>query len=165
MACVTVWVAMTVGAAPAIAAAADKSGVDFLLQTASPETVTRVRENCALGQEPAHVALLKQAGVAELPDMVGECVAALARLGHDGTLGYIRDTRVSGTTPALSFDSGFVNAYRKREAVPPSLPSMAAVQPIAERCLGQSEPDTGLCTSAGYVYGARIANGEAIGIR
>jgi hypothetical protein len=139
-----------------------QSDVQFLLGMASVETATRVRENCATGQAPADIAVMRQAGVPDLPDMVDGCIAALTRLGRDGNLGFVRDASNPAVTPALAFDSGFVGAYLRTQPMPSTLPSMVAVKAIAARCLGQAEPDTRLCSSAGYVYGTRIAHGEAV---
>ena len=156
-------IAVAISGDSATGAAGDRSGdVQFLLGVASAETVARVRGGCASGQEPANRALLKQAGVTDLPDMVDSCVAALTRLGRDDALGYLRNPQSAAATPALAFDGGFVGAYRKGDAIPAALPSMAAVKPIAGRCLAQAEHDTELCASAGYVYGTRIANGESV---
>lgn len=144
--------------------ASDATGdVAFLLGVASQETVARVRGSCATGQEPAHIAVLQVAGVVNPPDMVEYCVAALTWLGRDGTLGFVRDMRVAGTTPALSFDTGFVTGFQQRKEISSSaVPTWAALKPTAERCLAQAEPDAGLCYSIGYAYGVRTANGETV---
>ena len=139
-----------------------RGDVQFLLGVASPETVARVRASCAAGEATADRAVWRQAGVKSLPDMVDGCVAALTRLGRDGTLGFVRDTRSAAPKPALAFDSGFVAAYRKAEPITSALPGMASVKPIAARCLAQAEPNVNLCSSAGYVYGARLARGEPV---
>lgn len=157
--------AVAVAAASAADPAEDRSGdVKFLLGVASPGTVVRVRGTCATGKQPAEVASLRALGETGLSDVVTTCIAALTRLGRDGTLQYVRDIRTSGTAPALSLDTGFVAGFHKREAAD-TLPAMAALRPVAERCLAQQETDVGLCYSVGYAYGCRSASGETVAER
>lgn len=163
----------TVGAAVAVLALlanaipqrdvrAEQAELDGVLTQASPEAVMRIRRGCAGGAQPDSIARLRAAGASELPDATEYCVAALTRLGRDGTLAYVRDDR--GLTPALAFDTGFVSAYQSEEAPPRGLPALASLKPIAERCLAQQEHDTELCRAAGQVFGARIAHGEPVRI-
>ncbi|MFA5970637.1 MAG: hypothetical protein WC816_15510 [Sphingomonas sp.] len=74
----------------------------------------------------------------------------------------MRDAHSDKLTPALAFDRGFVTAFRKKEAVTPDLPGMAALKPLAERCLAQQELNTDLCSAAGYALGTRAYNGETV---
>lgn len=65
-------------------------------------------------------------------------------------------------TPAWALDAGFTVAYQGRAGAPAGAPTIAAVKPIAERCLALQERDLGLCYSTGYMYGARAANGTLL---
>lgn len=132
--------------------------------TAKSEAIS-VRGNCATGKAPRAVIQGRAAGLGDLPDAAEYCVTALTRLGRDRSLGYVRDPRSNVLTPALAFDNGFVEAYRKREPVAVGIPSMAALKPTAEQCLGQQQPDTDLCFSVGYAYGVRAAHGEVVAAR
>lgn len=136
--------------------------IQHVLNGSSPAGVARARSSCASGQQPASIAERRAVGSVGLPDAADYCVTVLTRLGRDGALGFVRDASNAALTPALAFDNGFVTAYRRREAVPAGLPSMAEFKPLAERCLAQAERDTDLCFSAGYGYGLRAANGETV---
>jgi len=136
--------------------------IRHLLSDSSSEGVVRERASCASGEQPASIALRRQAGTIGLPDAADYCVTLLTRLGRDGGLGFVRDARNSALTSPLAFDNGFVTAYQRREPIPAGLPGMAALKPVAERCLAQMERDTDLCFSAGYGYGVRAANGETV---
>lgn len=63
-------------------------------------------------------------------------------------------------SPALALDAGFTVAFQKHERATAGMPGLAALKPIAERCLSQQEPDLGLCYATGYTYGARAASGQ-----
>jgi hypothetical protein len=134
---------------------------DNVLQELEPERVAQRRATCALGQAPAARAPLVEAGFNPLP--VGAyCVTVLTRIGRDGTLGYVRDPNSPEPTSAITFDTGFVSGFLKREILPADAPSMATLLPIADRCLGQDEPNMRLCTLAGQVLGSRAASGELV---
>lgn len=161
--------ACSVGATSAAAQARDlraerQRSLDELAYSSAADAA-RDRAACATGQQPGAITRIRAAGGVSLPDAADLCVTVLSRLGRDGTLGFVRDPRNPALTPALAFDNGFVTAYRRREPIPAGLPGMAALRPIAERCLAQTEPDTDLCFSAGYGYGVRAANGERVIVR
>lgn len=67
-------------------------------------------------------------------------------------------------TTALAFDAGFTNGYRdtKQRAAAGQMPGEATLKPLAERCLGLTEPSVQGCYSVGYVFGLRAANGELV---
>lgn len=65
-------------------------------------------------------------------------------------------------TSAWMLDAGFTVAYQQRPAPPASMPPIAALKPIAERCLGRQERDLSLCYSTGYMYGLRAVNGTLL---
>ncbi len=88
-------------------------------------------------------------------------MTALTRAGRDGTLGYVT-LGSNETTPAVAFDTGFVNGYLKHESLPADAPSMAMLLPIADRCLDQKEEKLRLCGLVGQVLGARAAHGEVV---
>ncbi|MEA3012444.1 MAG: hypothetical protein QOD42_989 [Sphingomonadales bacterium] len=137
--------------------------IDYILRGGgTAEGIARERGSCASGQQPASIAERRSLGVRGLPDAIDYCVTLLTRLGRDGRLGFVRDSRSDRLTAAVAFDNGFVTAYQRREPIPAELPSMATLRPIAQRCLTQAEPDTDLCSSAGYAYGVRAANGETV---
>jgi hypothetical protein len=136
---------------------------DAILREYTRTEIAQRRSACALAQAPALLAALKNAGLQRMT--VGQwCVTVLTRAGRDGTLGHVRDPRSTHVTAAIAFDGGFVNGYFTREAVPPSAPAMATLLPIADRCLGQKEPNVKMCGSAGFVLGARAARGELVPI-
>ena len=130
-----------------------------ILTTDPLPRVVEARLGCANGTEPSRSATLRNAGGYTRPDPMEFCVAALIRLGREEVLGYVQDA-ARGTTPAVRFDAGFVTGYLRSEAMPANLPTMAALKPLAERCLGQAEPNAENCYSAGYVLGLRAAHGE-----
>ena len=151
------------GAAVAQDARTDKQGqIHYILSQGTPESAALTRQACAAGDQPTLIARARRAGFGGMPDPSEICVASLTRLARDGSLDFLRDITSDQPKPALAFDSGFVAAYRKHEPVAATLPSMAALKPVAERCFAQSEPNTALCSSAGYIYGARTAQGETI---
>ncbi|MES1985881.1 MAG: hypothetical protein V4461_13100 [Pseudomonadota bacterium] len=123
-----------------------------------------LRNSCASGNAPQALGRERTAGISATPDPADACVTALTRLGRDGVLGFVRDPRHTGTTPALAFDNGFVSAYLKREAISPQLPTMTVLKPIAERCLAQAETNIELCNAAGYGFGARAVHGQTVRI-
>lgn len=167
----SVTVAATLCAAHAAAGPAQdrraeqQASLTALLTTDTATTIANARSQCASGRQPGIIARGRAAGASTLPDAADFCITVLTRLGRDGTLTAVRDTSAAGVTPALAFDSGFVAAYRKREAVPAGLPSLAAIKPVVERCLAQVERDTDLCFSVGYAAGARAARGEVVTVR
>ena len=150
-----------------LAAAHDLRGerqqeVNAILQSDRPASVASDRVMCATGIRGEMAGALGKAfGAAELPNRVADlCLAALIRSARDGRFALaIRENRAPS---ALAFDRSFMAAYQKREAMPSDLPSVATLKPIAERCLANNEPDTGLCSAAGYALGARVAHGEVI---
>lgn len=89
------------------------------------------------------------------------CVTVLTRAGRDGALRYVT-SKSGGTTPAIAFDTGFVSAYLKREALPAGAPPMSILLPLADRCLNQNEPRPGACHATGYMLGLRAALGELV---
>lgn len=137
-----------------------RTEISWLLTSAPQDTVTRERGNCASGREPASVRQQRNAGFRGVPDAADSCAAVLTRLGRDGVLGFVTDPRTNVPTPAVAFDTGFVTAFRRAEALPAELPGLAAIKPVVERCLAQAETNTKLCFSVGYTYGLRAANGE-----
>jgi len=143
------------------AVASTQSFLDNLLSDTSADRIAVMRSSCALGRGPNLRKRLTDADV-EAPPTGAWCVTVLIRTGRDGALGYVRDPSTNALTPSLAFDSGFVGAYLKRGALPAGAPSMAALLPVAERCLGQQEPNTKLCSSAGYMIGLRAARGETV---
>ena len=160
-------VMMALVPAPALAAPPDRrserqADLDALLRPDALPQAARIRGNCATGKQANQIALIRATGFKDQPDLADYCMTALIRVGRAGTLENIRDVTNSAGTAALAFDRGFVTAYRKRETVQPSHPSMAALKPRAEQCLAQSEPDTDLCFAVGYVYGTRATNGETV---
>ncbi len=142
-----------------------QADIQRLLTTNPLDYATDIRSNCATGKQRAATERGRTAGLTEIPDVADACVTALTRIGREGTLGYVRDTRYATTTPAIAFDNGFVTAYLKRDAIPDNLPTMATLKPAAERCLDQRENDTNLCYSVGYAYGVRASNGEVVRVQ
>lgn len=133
---------------------------DSVLQELPRQQIAARRSSCATGAMPSSIADLRAAGFKTL-STGAYCVTVLTRAGRDGTLRYV--TLKNGeTTPAIAFDTGFVRAYLKREALPADLPSMASLLPIADRCLDQKEPNARLCGLAGQVLGTRAAHGELV---
>lgn len=158
------WVAVFTACAVflAIPAKADvrQSDRDNVLRSLPADKILQRRSSCAAGDIPAWLARLRGAGFQTL-STGAYCVTVLTRAGRDGTLRYV--TLKNGeTTPAIAFDTGFVKAYLKREALPADLPSMASLLPIADRCLDQKEPNARLCGLAGQVLGTRAAHGELV---
>lgn len=133
---------------------------EAILGEFTPAEVAHHRALCANGQFPASAARLARAGFATL-SASEHCVTVLTRAGRDDALRYVT-LKGAKTTPAVAFDTGFVDGYRSVEAVPSTAPAMAALLPVAERCFGQREPNVRLCSSAGYLMGARAARGEII---
>ena len=134
---------------------------DAILRDYTRTEIAQRRSACAVGQAPALLATLKNAGLKRMT--VGQwCVTVLTRAGRDGTLTHVRDPRTAQVTAAMAFDGGFVNGYFTREAIPAGAPAMSAMLPIADRCLAQKEPNTKMCSSAGFVLGARAARGELV---
>ncbi|RYM04937.1 hypothetical protein [Sphingobium cupriresistens] len=133
---------------------------DSVLRELTRDEIAHRRSLCASGQMPASVARVRASGFQTL-SASERCVTVLTRAGRDGSLRYVsqQDGRI---TPAIAFDSGFVEAYLKREAVPADTPAMATLLPVADRCLAQNEPNTRLCNTAGYLLGTRAARGELV---
>ena len=146
--------------APALAGEL-KAERDNVLSGLDAKRVVQRRSDCATGQAPAQRAKLAAAGFKTL-GVGAYCVTVLTRLGRDGTLGYVRDPNSGAPKPAIAFDGGFVSGYRSREALPANAPAMAALLPVADRCLNQAETDTALCTAAGHMLGARSVRGELV---
>jgi len=90
------------------------------------------------------------AGHEQLPAAIA---ATLLKAG--GTQVPVGNGRAAAITAALAYDAGFTVAYTKGELPTAAMPGYTALKPIAERCLGQTEPSLGLCYSTGYVFGAR----------
>jgi hypothetical protein len=127
-----------------------------------PDSVGFLRTNCAVGDDMFGSNMIVKATKASLALGTAElCVTVLTRAGRDGTLRYI--TLGGDKMPSsLAFDTGFVNGYLKRDAVPAAAPAMTTLLPVANRCLNEQEPNMRLCSSAGYVLGARAAQGELV---
>lgn len=136
-----------------------------ILSRKDAKAIQAQRAECAVGRAEAGIANARRLGVQTVPDAAIWCIATLTRAGRDGNLGYVRDPSNPKLTPALAFDNGFVTGYNKRASLPTDAPSMATLQPVVARCLGQREPDTALCNAAGYAVGARAARGELPSIR
>lgn len=121
------------------------------------------RRLCLTGVRGQSVVALDKAFASNITaGLADECVAYLVRLGRDGRLDYLANSNGSPPNSPLSFDEGFVVAYRKAERIPAELPTVATLRPYAVRCLTQAEPDTKLCNAVGYAYGARAALGETV---
>lgn len=133
---------------------------DGILNRLTRQQITHRRSLCVTGAIHAEINSERAAGFRTL-STGAYCITVLTRAGRDGTLRYIA-LKNGETTPALAFDTGFVSAYLKREAVTADLPSMAAVLPIADRCLAQKETNTRTCGLVGQVLGARAARGELV---
>lgn len=146
-------------AAPATADVLEVSRNSILYEQTRKEVATQ-RTKCATGAMADSTRRLLAAGFRTLPTGA-YCVTVLTRAGRDGTLRYVT-IKGGETTPALAFDTGFVSAYLKGEALPAGLPTMAAVLPIADRCLDQQETNTRTCGLVGQVLGARAARGELV---
>lgn len=128
-------------------------------------TIEQDRAICASGKQPAVIAKNRSLGAVNLPDAADYCMVVLHRLASEGKLGPIRDSRTASPTPAIAIDTGFAAGYSAKIASLGSLPTMVALRPIAERCLRQVEPNIRLCYSAGYAFGARMAQGETVLVR
>lgn len=139
--------------------------VQFILLRLPADSAALLRSSC-LGADPAILGgrrAILDATASSLSLTTAEiCVTVLTRLGRDGALAYVHDTRSQKATSAEAFDTGFVTAYHKHEPVTADLPGIAAMKPLAERCLAQAEPNTALCSAAGYALGARAASGETV---
>jgi hypothetical protein len=154
-------VSITVGTvAPAMADVLQMKR-DSVLRELTREQIAKQRLACASGSASATVATIRSVGIRTL-SAGAYCVTVLTRAGRDGTLRYVQDTRTNQLTSAIAFDSGFVGGYLKREALPPDAPTMAVLLPIADRCLDQSESNTKLCSSVGYMLALRAARGEVV---
>jgi hypothetical protein len=148
-----------IGSTPALAGKL-QSDRDNVLYGMPLDTVAARRSSCATGNIPAWLARLRAAGFEKL-SAGAYCVTVMTRAGREGALRTIA-LQSGQTTPAIAFDSGFVNGFAKREPVQPETPPMATLLPVADRCLEQSEPNARLCSLAGYVLGVRAASGELV---
>jgi len=137
-------------------------GIHWILNRMEAGSVANLRSSCAAGDPVFGSAMLLNATRASFSLSVAElCVTVLTRAGRDRTLRYM--TVTSGqTTPAITFDTGFVNGYLKGEQLPAGAPTIATLLPAADRCLNHKEQSARLCSSAGYVLGARAARGELV---
>ncbi|MEJ7928233.1 hypothetical protein WG908_15910 [Sphingobium sp. AN641] len=133
---------------------------DNILRGLTRQQVAGHRQLCVTGAMQPVVDRERSAGFRRL-STGAYCVTVLTRAGRDSTLRYVT-LKTRQATPAVSFDTGFVSGYLKREALPSDAPPMAPLLPVADRCLAQSEPNTRLCSSVGYVLGARAARGELV---
>lgn len=139
---------------------------DFLESLLTTDRLTDIQEDrarCAGGIMAKQIPIYRGLGRVNLPDVGDYCVTVLIRLGREGILNPISD-KTGKVTGAIAFDTGFTAAFGQAPASP-SLPTMAALKPIAERCLAQAEPNLKLCYSAGFAFGARSARGETIRIQ
>ena len=94
---------------------------------------------------------------ASLPDAIGGAI--IKERSDNVPLGNSRAIRIK---PALAFDAGFSAAYLKGETKSAGMPDLATLKAISERCLGQAEPNLGLCYASGYAHAVRASNGEPI---
>jgi len=133
---------------------------DSLLQEEPREKIAAQRLVCATGEMADSTARLVSAGFNTL-STGAYCITVLTRAGRDGTLHYV-SLKSGETTPSIAFDTGFVSAYLKHDALPADLPAMATVLPVADRCLSRREPNSRLCGMIGQVLGARAALGELV---
>ena len=155
-------------AAPGFAAngvRAERQGMlEYILTKAPSATVATARAHCLAGAEPASIAQARGLGFSVLPDPADYCVAVLTRSARDGQTTPLRDARAQDGTSASAIDNGFMAAYAKGEAIPPGLPMMATLRPVAARCLALRESNTDLCWSVGYAYGVRAFHGEIVAV-
>jgi hypothetical protein len=86
------------------------------------------------------------------------CVTVMTRQGRDGTLGYI-SLKSGEVTPAVAFDTGFVDGYLKQDPLPENVPIMETVLPYAEKCLANIESK---CQAAGYALGRLAGKGKQL---
>jgi len=133
---------------------------DSVLLEEPREKIAAQRLTCATGDMADSTARLISAGFRTL-STGAYCVTVLTRAGRDGTLRYV-SLKSGDTTPSIAFDTGFVTAYLKHDALPPDLPTMPTVLPIADRCLSKKEQNARLCGIVGQVLGARAALGELV---
>jgi len=134
--------------------------IDEILHRRPLASVVSARQLCASGISGEMIAAIDTAIGGGLPLRLADlCLANLTRSAREGRLEPIENHRAPA---ALAIDAGFMAGFAAREAVPADLPSMAALKPIAERCLAQREANTGLCSAAGYALGLRVRRGEAI---
>lgn len=136
---------------------------DSILNRLRREQVVHHRSLCVTGGMPAEIARERAAGFRTL-SAGAYCVTILTRAGRDGALRYIT-LKGGETTPATAFDTGFVSAYLKREALPAGAPPMTALLPLADGCLDQKEPRPGACHAVGYMLGLRAAKGELVPVQ
>lgn len=88
-----------------------------------------------------------------------ECIALLTRSARDGRLDPIRSNEAPS---AAAIDAGFMAGYQQTGPLPGTLPGMAALRPIADRCLMQREVNVRLCSATGYALGMRARHGEVV---
>ncbi|MDH4745884.1 hypothetical protein OMP43_17805 [Sphingomonas sp. CBMAI 2297] len=144
--------------------AEQQRGIQSILTRMAASSVADLRSNCAAGDPAFGSAMLLNATRASFSLSVAQlCVSVLTRAGRDGTLRYV-SLGEGRTTPASTFDTGFVSGYLKREQLPADAPTMAMLLPVADRCLRYAETNSRLCTTVGYVLGARAAHGETVPI-
>lgn len=65
--------------------------------------------------------------------------------------------KATAITPGLALDAGFTIGYQAKEKAN-GTPAVAALKPVAERCLNGQERVLKLCYSIGYMYGVRANN-------
>ena len=134
-----------------------------LLETISSESVAAIRSSCAAGSISESYERNRRAGF-EPGDPVTSCLTVLTRLGLEGRLNFVRDSRSDERTPALAFDQGFVAGYKAREPMAPNAPSWAALRPIILQCLDQDQANTDLCYAAGQIAATRIVHRAGVTI-
>ncbi len=98
----------------------------------------------------------QSAGHEQLPAAIG---GAVMRGANQVPIG---NQRAAAVTAALALDAGFTVAYQKGERMNAGMPPLAALRPIADRCLRQQESDLGLCYATGYTLGARAVSGQPL---
>jgi len=134
---------------------------DSMLREWPRDAIVKARTLCASGEVAREIVDRQRNAGFETLSVAEYCVTALTRAGRDGALHRVR--LADGTTnTAVAFDGGFVGAYLKKEPLPADLPSMAAVMPIADRCLRLQEGNARLCTLVGKVLGSRAAHGAVV---
>ncbi len=147
----------------ALSSNAYADSIQSILTTLPINQVVEDRKMCDSGISGQTTALLDQAFASnQTAFLANKCIATLVRLGQAGQLGFFGDANGRAPNAPLSFDTGFVAAYRTAEQVPNNLPAVADLEPVAARCFEQTEQDKQLCYSVGYAYGLRAAKGEPV---
>jgi len=134
--------------------------IDTILYQRSIASVVEGRKLCASGVRAESMAALDRAFHSDLSaQLAEECIAYLIRAAREKR----RERLSAARAPSAgAVDAGFMEGYTKADTIPPDLPSMAALKPLAQRCFAQTERNTELCSAAGYALGVRAAHGELV---